>query len=150
MAGELLEPVKGFVCRSLGFSGHTRLIRAYSILVTCFLSMTAWIIFRAESLKTGLGMIASIFTKINYYKLFNGSLIFETFGYIDWILLGISCLGLFLVSLLQEKGIKLRDRIITYPSVFRGSLYIIAIVVCVVFGVYGQGFDAGSFIYGEF
>ncbi|MCR5023691.1 MAG: hypothetical protein K6A90_05090, partial [Lachnospiraceae bacterium] len=54
IAGELLEPVNGFICRLLKFSGHTRLIRLFSIMATCFLSMTAWIIFRAESLKKGL------------------------------------------------------------------------------------------------
>lgn len=150
ITGELLEPIKSFMCRLFKFSGHTRLLRAYSIMITCFLSMTAWIIFRAESLKKGLKMIFSIFTKINFHVLFNGSLITDVFGYKEWILLGISCSVLFLASLLQEKGIKLRDRIIAYPPILRGVMYITAIVVCVVFGVYGQEINAGSYIYGEF
>ncbi len=133
-----------------GFHGHRRLKRIINIFITDYFIMTAWIIFRAESLSKGLKMLWNMLTRFNPWILFNDSLIMDNFETSDWNILILSGTVLFLMGLLQEKGVNIRERILGYPALLRGSLYMGAILVCIVFGEYGAGFEAGSYIYAGF
>ena len=62
----------------------------------------------------------------------------------------LSAAVLFTVSLLQERGVCLRDRILAWPLPVRWALMLAAIAAVWVFGTYGWGFDAQAFIYGGF
>lgn len=131
IAGDVIKPVK-------------------SRIVTFLFVMLAWIIFRAESLMKGLDMIRSIFTRFDISVLFNGALITEDLPVTEWMILLSAILILFIVSLIQERGQVIRDRILSFPHVVRGTIYIAAILGVILFGKYGSGFDAGSFIYAGF
>lgn len=56
---------------------------------------------------------------------------------------------LWVVGILQEKG-SVRDRIANSNIVFRWSIYYLLIFSIMIFGVYGPGYDAASFVYQEF
>ena len=51
--------------------------------------------------------------------------------------------------MLQET-ISIRDRILKWPLLVRWGFYVGAIIILMVFGTYGWGFDANDFIYGGF
>ena len=151
---EILQELLGGLWKKAGvitgFDGHRRLVRLLNILITGFCVMTAWIIFRAESLSKGLNMVLSMFTRVNPWILFNDSLILDGFEMADWNILALSVMILIMVSILQEKGVSIRDRILSYPLLLRGALYMAVILICVVFGEYGEGFETGSYIYAGF
>lgn len=66
-------------------------------------------------------------------------------------LLALACIGiLWGVGLAQEKGVRLRERIGESNIVFRWAIYYIAFFSILIFGIYGPGFDAASFIYMKF
>ena len=54
------------------------------------------------------------------------------------------------VSLLQEKGYRLRESLDRQNIVFRWVVYLTAVYAVIIFGVYGIGYDATSFIYQGF
>lgn len=56
---------------------------------------------------------------------------------------------LLLVSNMQEKS-SVRDRIAGCNVVFRWAIYYIAVFSIVIFGMYGPGYDAASFVYMKF
>ena len=56
----------------------------------------------------------------------------------------------FVVSLLQEKGYRLRESLDRQNIVFRWVVYLTAVYAVIIFGVYGIGYDATSFIYQGF
>ncbi len=56
----------------------------------------------------------------------------------------------FLVDILHERNVKIRYMISTYPLVIRWSIYYMAIIALVVFGMYGAAYDAANFVYGAF
>ena len=56
---------------------------------------------------------------------------------------------LLVVDILQEK-FSLREKINSQGIVFRWLIFLIAIFSVIIFGVYGPGYDAGSFIYEQF
>ena len=68
----------------------------------------------------------------------------------DFIIVVIGVAIMFVVSLLQEKGINIREKISKQNIVFRWILYYGIIFTIIIFGIYGVGYDASSFIYGQF
>lgn len=55
-----------------------------------------------------------------------------------------------MVSLLQEKGIHLREKISKQNLIFRWLLYYGIFFAIVILGIYGKGYNVSSFIYGQF
>ena len=56
------------------------------------------------------------------------------------------------VSIMQERKpeITLRERMDEKPFAFRFILLYLAIMAVVIFGIYGSGFNASSFVYMQF
>lgn len=53
------------------------------------------------------------------------------------------------VDMLQQK-IKIRETLSQQPIVFRWVIYMGAVAVIFIYGMYGTDFDASSFVYGAF
>ena len=62
----------------------------------------------------------------------------------------LSIVGLMLLDFAQEKGVHLRETIARRNIVLRWSVYYCAIFALIIFGMYGPGYDAASFIYQRF
>lgn len=116
---------------------------------TFFLAMTAWIIFRAGSLRTALQMILSMFTVRNYWVLWDDSLLTLGLDWKEWSVLLHSIALLFVISLLQTKG-SVSAWILRQHIIVRWTVYIGAVLAVMLCGTYGFGYDAKAFIYGGF
>ena len=68
----------------------------------------------------------------------------------EWVVLAVSVLILFVVSIKQEQGVSFSKLVFRQPVYVRWILYLIAIFGIMSFGVYGAGYDAQAFIYGGF
>lgn len=112
--------------------------------------MTAWIIFRAESLRKGLQMIWSMFRVRNLWIFTNDALLGWALDWKEWMVLAVSVLILFVVSLKQERGVSFSNLIFRQPVYVRWAVYLAAIFGIMTYGVYGMGYDAQAFIYGGF
>jgi hypothetical protein len=51
------------------------------------------------------------------------------------------------VDLFQEMGYQIRVKISQQNIIFRWVIYLLAIFSIIIFGIYGIGYDAASFIY---
>jgi D-alanyl-lipoteichoic acid acyltransferase DltB (MBOAT superfamily) len=148
--GELLNPVKKGLKNALHIKDDSQVLRLIQSVWTFFLVMLAWIIFRADNLKTGLSMIKSMFTVPNVWIFTDDSLFSLGLVWKEVIVL-LVCLGVLLaVGIIKEKGIAIRDNILKLNIAVRWGIYLALIVFIVIFGTYGFGFDAQSFIYGRF
>lgn len=112
--------------------------------------MTAWIIFRAENLRTGLQMIWSMFRVRNLWIFTNDALLALGLDWKEWVVLAGSILILFVVSIKQEQGVKFSNMIFRQPVYVRWAMYLVAIFGIMTYGVYGMGYDSQAFIYGGF
>ena len=149
IAGELTAGARDRICRFLGLE-HGRVARRLLAQAgTFFWVMLAWIIFRADSLRGGLAMIKSMFTVYNPWIFFDDSLLKLGLSWKEWNVLWLSMAVLWCVGQLQKR-VCLRDEILGQPRVIRWPLYIGAVLVIMVFGSYGYGFNASDFIYGGF
>lgn len=150
IAGEILDKPKNRVLESMALYKGTKIRKFVDTIVTSFLVMLAWIIFRAESLKAGIKMICSMVTVINPWVLFDDSLFRLGLSQKEFEVLFLAILVLVMVSRLQEKGIRIREWFAKQNLMIRWSVYLCAIWSIWIFGTYGFGFDAEDFIYGGF
>ena len=106
---------------------------------------------RAKSFMTAIHLFQVTFIKFGDLSfLLNGTLKKLGLDTANWFLLIAALLVLTLVDYLHERGVHIRDAIARQHVIFRWLIYITAIVGILIFGIYGPGYDAASFIYGQF
>ncbi len=150
IVGQMTQEIQKKAARLLGL-GEAAGVRLWIRRIWTFLCvMTAWIIFRAENLRTGLQMIWSMFRVQNLWIFTNDALLSLGLGWKEWIVLVISILILFLVSVKQEQGTSFSDMVFRQPVYVRWALYLTVIFGIMTYGVYGMGYDSQAFIYGGF
>ena len=95
--------------------------------------------------------VGSIFTTFNWNQLFNGSMLQLGIGAADYWLLLAGLAIIFGVSLYKYRsGKSVRETLFTKcPWLFYGLMGVLVVVI-MVFGAYGIGFDASQFIYSQF
>ena len=91
-----------------------------------------------------------IFTSFSPKTLFDGTLLQLGMDGWDFLAIAAGCAIVFVVSILQEKGWSLRERIAGQNIALRWSVYFALILAVVIFGAYGTGYDQVAFIYGQF
>lgn len=106
---------------------------------------------RAASLSVALNMMKNTF--VGWYDfsfITDGSLINLGLSNASWFVLVIALIVLFAVDYGHERGVSFRDTIARQGIVLRWAIYLLAIAIPVVFGVYGSGYNASAFIYQQF
>ena len=86
----------------------------------------------------------------NPWVLFDGTLLNLGWDPKDALVGIIALLIVWRVSILQENGIHIRQTIAKWPIVFRWLFYSGAILSVMIFGIYGSGSSASTFVYMNF
>ena len=150
MLGMFLEPLGNKIVQIFKINTKTFSYKLWQILRTTMFVFGGMLIFRAHRLKDAFSMLISIFTLKDIGKLFNMQLFENGFTLADLVILGIGVAIIFVVSLYQEKGYKIREKISKQNLPFRWILCYGIIFAIVIFGIYGPGYVASNFIYGQF
>lgn len=150
IAGDLTNGIQKKVYNLLHMPMESKLCILIRRFITFYFVMLAWIIFRADSLRSGVNMILSMFTLHNPWILFDDSLFRLGLNQKECEVLCLSLLILLAISSLQEKGVIIRDWFNRQCLVVRWGVYLCVLCGIWVFGTYGYGFDANDFIYGGF
>ena len=119
--------------------------KALQMAVTFVLVCFAWMVFRANSLGDVKSMIMLIITK-PFFK----DLPAMNMSGVEWTLLIVSLVVLFMVNLLQEKNVSIGQLVVKQSFLVRIALYVLGIGCILVFGVYGVAYDASQFLYFQF
>lgn len=141
MIGLLLAPLFNKIYEKLKINKY--IINIIHIIRTIIIVIIGMTLFRASSISEFGQVMANIFHK--------GTGILE-FGLtkIDFWIIGISIAFVFLVDILEEyKKIDI-DNGFTKKVIVRSLIYTLLICAIVIFGMYGEGYDASNFIYGAF
>ena len=93
--------------------------------------------------------LGSLFTTFNFHILWDGTLMNLGLTGLDYAIIFGGVLIWFIVSLMQEKG-PIRERLQTKPVAVRYSLIFALLLVILLMGSYGIGYDASNFIYNQF
>lgn len=127
------------------FSAHL-LQTVFTFLLVDF----AWIFFRADSIGDAVGFIGRIFTSFNPWIFFDGSLYELGLTQKEFQIAILAIIVLLVVDAIHYKGMRIRPFLAKQQIWFRWAVYMVAICIVLVFGVYGPEFDASQFIYFQF
>ena len=108
------------------------------------------IIFRANTLKDGFLKWREAFRQFNPWIFVDKSLLDLGLDRIEWEIFFIGLLVIVVVSVIKQLKGSVRDALTRQNFVFRLAVYLTIFMVTVIWGYYGAGFDAQSFIYGRF
>ena len=151
MAGVLLDDRYEAIKKGLHIDGDSFGWHLFQMIRSFFICSYGRFFSRADTLAQSLYMMRS--SVAGFYGLAfitDGSLLNLGLDTANWIVLCIGLLVLFVVDLAHERGISFRDAIAGQQIVFRWIIYLAAISIPLVFGVYGSGYDAAAFIYQQF
>lgn len=143
MLGVLLQPYFNQWKEKMKINTESNWWSIFAILRTIIIVMGGMLIFRSPSLGSALKMLISMVTSLHFNILDFG------LSYIDFIILLGSVLILLLVSWLQERSVNIYY-LIEKKHMIRYSILFVAIMVIIILGIYGDGYNASDFIYGEF
>ena len=124
--------------------------RFFQIIMAFMIINYSRIFFRAPDIETALIMTKQMFSVWNPWIFFDNSLYDMGLDRKDFWVLCFSVMILWVVSFMQERGIKIREELAKQNLVFRWIIYLIAIFGILTFGVYGSNYDASQFIYFRF
>jgi len=142
-----LDPLFKKMAEKLHINTESKGWKIFKIIRTFLILGISKILVRSASLKMAVKTVIKIFTSVNFA--FGSELVENGFdlGYKNNIVLGIAVLFLFVISVLQENGIHIRESVGKWFIVFRWIAYFVLLVIILVFGIYGPEYDAANFIY---
>ncbi len=114
---------------------------------TFFLFLISRVITMPENLAASFVIVKRMITYFAPWELVDGTI--YTFGLEknDFIVLAFAFILLYCVSRIQENGEHMREKIADLPLVLRWAIYFAAIFGVLIFGTYGIGYSASSFVY---
>lgn len=101
------------------------------------------------SLRASWNIFLSVIHSFHAWSLFDGTLYSTGLQKADFVILILSVIVLWMVSMLQERG-GVRKKISAWNAVARWGFYAIAFVSIFMLGIYGAGYDASSFAYANY
>ena len=141
VAGALTLPLRDRAWEALHVSPEGRLRRLVQVGCTFLLATIAWVFFQAGSLEGALAVFAG---------LVRGPLwVYQSMGLDRWELL-VAAAGLLLLLLADLRSVNhsLTEDYLALPRPGRWAVLWALLFACLIFGSYGTGYDAQSFLYG--
>lgn len=147
--GKILTPARDKLMKVFNIGRSSFSHRVVKTAVTFVLVAYAWVFFRADSIGRAITIIKNslYFTPWKYvdgtlyqYGLTRGSFLLGGFGVILMIV----------VDMFNNRGVVIREKILEQGLWLRWAILITGIVVTVVCGIWGPGYDAADFIYKQF
>ena len=93
--------------------------------------------------------MGSLFTTFNFHILWDGTLLKLGMTALDYAIVGAGIVIMFCVSLFQEKKGSVREHLWDKP-ILRYILVFVLLVIVLLMGSYGIGYNANNFIYNQF
>lgn len=151
VGGKILAPVFNGISKFLKINKECFSYKLFEVFRTFLLLSLAMVFWRAESLEKAFTMIKQFIKGIyNIWVLFDGSLLNLGLTGNEFLVMVISIIVLLSVDVLHYKGIKIREKLISQGVWFKWTIYILAVMSILLFGMYGPKYNASDFIYFNF
>lgn len=146
----ILEPFYKKVLGKLKVNTECFSWQLFQILRTFLLVSIGRIFSRADSLMASLKMLKNMFSEFNPWIFTDGTIYTLGLKPREMFMVFLVILVLLVVSLMQEKGIRIRKALDEQNMLFQWFVIIGAIVFVLIYGAYGDSFSAADFVYQQF
>ena len=150
VTGELITPWGEKFFRRTGIPGDSKWINAFRVVRTFFLVNIGFVFFRADSMKSALQMLGYSVRVFNLKDLFSAAIFELGLDWIEFVIAVVSLLILLAVSILQNRGIRVREAIARRKLPVRWLIFYALLFYTILLGYYGPGYSAAEFIYQGF
>lgn len=150
LLGSMVAPLVAAVNKKLHINPEWFGYRSIQIIRTSCFVVIGEMFFRAETLSDGFGMVKKVVTDFTFptVREFLGSTFKISYGGIAS--LGVALIFVFIISLLGEKGVNVRESLQKRNVVLRIILLYIMVMFILVFGAYGPDYIPVDPIYANF
>ncbi len=144
----LLEPAFRKLSRLVQLDTENFGWHCIQMLRTYFICCVGRVFFRAPDVASAFGIFRRMWKETVFSDLFDRN---ATYGLdtSNAILAAVAVLVLLVADILQEK-MPLRQTLAKQNTLFRWAILLAGIFAVIIFGIYGPGYDAASFIYEQF
>ena len=149
MSGMYLEPLFAGAFSALKIKRDSKPLNILRVARTVILVVGGMMLFRADTVGVWCCMLKSVFTSFGAGGFLKTALSLGMDKQ-DFLITALGVLIMLIISVLQEKGIKVRDSLARQRIPVRWTVYACLVLAVVIFGAYGPGYDAVDFIYGQF
>ena len=150
LSGNIIEPAVKRLHAVLHINPESFLYRLFQMVRTSLLVVIGELFFRAEGLRAGFSMFKKILTDFGFTSL-NGRLLSKLkMDAHDICITAAALLIILTVSILQEKGIPIRNSLEKRSLPLRWAAIYALILFIVIFGAYGPGYIPLDPIYANF
>lgn len=147
LMGSLTEGIVIKLCSKLKINRSNIFYRIFqSVKMTIFVFIGE-LFFRAPTLEIGFGMLKRMFTNFHIPK---NELLSIGIDIQDYFILFLAIVFIFIIGILREKNIEIREEISKKPIYIRWPLYYALIMSIIIFGAYGTGYAPVDPIYADF
>ncbi len=150
LSGNIFEPLIKKVCNFLHINRQNIVYRVFQSVKMTLLVFIGELFFRATSVTSGFQMLKRICTNFNFNNIKTGELLSLGLDINDYMVIFIALIIIFIISLLREKNINIREEISKKNIIVRWALYYSLILAIIIFGAYGSGYVPVDPIYADF
>ncbi len=150
LLGMIFEPMFVRMFKSVHIERNSAVLNVLRIVRTCFIVVVGMILFRSESVGAWVSVLKSAVLNFAPKTLTDGTLLTMGIDVYDFAVIAAATAVLFIISVLQECGVKVRKSIANRNIALRWGMYFALLFAVIIFGAYGPGYDAVDFIYGQF
>lgn len=150
LAGNIISPAVTATNKKLHINADCFAYRTMQMVRTTILVIIGELFFRAEGLKDGLAMFGKMVTNFSFSTLDSTLMDKLKIDVQDIIIVAVALVIIFVISVLNEKGINIRLSLKKKNIVIRWGLLYALIMFIVIFGAYGKGYVPVDPIYANF
>lgn len=150
LTGSLIAPPVAWLNKKLHINPNWFWYKGLQMIRTIFLVIIGEIIFRADGFKAAVITLKKIFTEFTFKTINTDATKLIKFDKYDIIITVVALLIVLTVSILNEKGIVIREVLAKQNIVVRWVCIYLFILFIVIFGAYGFGYVPLDPIYAQF
>ena len=145
--GNFITPLVVFICKKLHINRENIIYRILQTLKMCFFVIIGELFFRVDTLSNGFAMVRKIFTN---FVISGSEMLRFGLSIQDYVVIIISLIFIFIMSILREKNIDVREKLSTKKTYVRWIIMYVFILIIIIFGAYGTGYEPIDPIYADF
>lgn len=150
LLGNLINPLVLKVNKKLHINADSWLYKFLQIIRTAVLVIIGELFFRSAGLKNGFSMFMNMLTNFHFMPLTPRLMRKLGVDYHDLVIVAVALVIIFIISILKEKGINIREKVNRSHIVISWGLIYALIVFIIIFGAYGKGYIPVDPIYANF
>ena len=147
LLGNIFEPIIADKCTKLKINRESKTYIVLRIVKTWFFIFIGELFFRVETLTKGFAMLKRMFS---FKGLTHNELLHLGLDLKDYIILFLAIIFIFIIGILKEKNINIREKISEKHIIVRWLAYYCLIFSIIIFGAYGTGYEPVDPIYADF